>query len=61
MTLPLFQMFFQNLAFIFPSFQQFLLKRMLLASHKVVFIENEAVLLRACGNIQGHLQLQSRV
>ena len=39
-------MFFQNLAFILPSFQQFLLKRILVFSHKMVFIENEAALLR---------------
>ena len=38
-------MFFQNLAFILPSFQWFLLKRMLLVSHKLVFIKREAVLL----------------
>ena len=38
-------MFFENLAFILPSFQQFLLKRILVFSHKMVFIENEAVLL----------------
>ena len=38
-------MFFQNLAFIFPSFEWFLLRRMLLVSHKVVFIKYEAVLL----------------
>ena len=38
-------MFFENLAFILPSFQQFLLKRILVFSHKTVFIENEAALL----------------
>ena len=38
-------MFFENLAFILPSFQQFLLKRILVFSHKMVFIENEAALL----------------
>ena len=32
---------------------------MLLVSNKVVFIENEAVLL--CGNVKEHLQLQSSV
>ena len=32
-----------------PSFQLFLLKRMLLVSHKVVFTKNEAVLL--CENV----------
>ena len=32
---------------------------MLIFSHKIIFIENEAVLL--CGNVQGHLQLQSSV
>ena len=37
-------MFFQNLAFILPSFQ-FLLKRMLVFSHKMFFIKNEAALL----------------
>ena len=31
-------MFFQNLAFILPSFQYFLLKRMLVFSHKMAFI-----------------------
>ena len=45
MTLPLFKMFFQNLAFVFHSFEYFLLKRMLLVLHKVFFIENEAVVL----------------
>ena len=35
-------MFFQNLAFILPSFQYFFLKGMLVYSHKMVFIENEA-------------------
>ena len=39
------KMFFENLAFILPSFQQFLLKRILVFSHKMVFIENEAALL----------------
>ena len=34
-------MFYQNLVFILPSFQQFLLKRILIFSHKMVFIENE--------------------
>ena len=38
-------MFFQNLAFILPSFQQFLLKIMLIFSHKMVLIKNEAALL----------------
>ena len=38
-------MFFQNLALILPSFQQFLLKGMLVFSHKMVFIENKAGLL----------------
>ena len=38
-------MFFQNLEFIFPSFEWFLLKKMLLDSHKVIFIEDGAVLL----------------
>ena len=38
-------MFFQNLALILPSFQQFLLKRMLVFSHKIVLIENKAALL----------------
>ena len=38
-------MFFQNLAFILPSFQQFLLKRMLVLSHKMVLIKNKAALL----------------
>ena len=38
-------MFFQKLAFILPSFQQFLLKGMLVFSHKTVFIENETALL----------------
>ena len=55
-------MFFQNLAFILPSFQQFLLKRMLVFSHETVFIKNEAALL--CVTMrdrQEHLQLQSSV
>ena len=35
---------------------------MLLFPHKMVFIKNEAVLLcELCGNVQGHLQLQSSV
>ena len=38
-------MLFKNLVFILPSFQQFLLKRILLFSHKMVFIKNEAALL----------------
>ena len=38
-------MFFENLAFILPSFSQFLLKRILVFSHKMVFIKNEAALL----------------
>ena len=38
-------MFFQNVAFILPSFEQFVLKGMLLFSYKIVFIENEAVLM----------------
>ena len=38
-------MLFQNLAFILPSFQQFLLKRMLVFSHKMIFIKNETALL----------------
>ena len=45
-------MFFENLAFILPSFQQFLLKRMLVFSHKMVFIENEAALL--CVTMREH-------
>ena len=45
-------MLFQNLAFILPSFQQLLLKRMSVFSHKMVFIKNEAALM--CGNVQGH-------
>ena len=47
MTLPLFYMFSQILPFILPNFQQFLLKGMLLVSHKVVFVKNEAFLLCA--------------
>ena len=39
------KMFFENLAFILPSFQQFLLKRILVFSYKIVFIENETALL----------------
>ena len=50
LDLTLFKMFFQNLRFILPSFQEFLLKRMFLVSHKVVFIENEAVFL--CASMQ---------
>ena len=38
-------MFFENQAFVFPSFQQFLLKRILVFSYKMVFIKNEAALL----------------
>ena len=38
-------MFFQKLAFTLPSFQLFLLKGMLVFSHKIVFIENETALL----------------
>ena len=38
-------MLFQNLAFILSSILLFLLKRMLLVSLKMTFIENEAVLL----------------
>ena len=38
-------MFFQILAFILPCFQQFLLKGMLVFSHKMDFIENETALL----------------
>ena len=38
-------MFFHNLGFILPSFQQFLLKRMLVLSHKMILIKNEAALL----------------
>ena len=38
-------MLFENLTFILPSFQQFLLKRILVFSHKMVFIKNEAALL----------------
>ena len=38
-------MFFENLAFILTSFQQLLLKRTLVFSHKMAFIENEATLL----------------
>ena len=38
-------MFFQNLAFILPSFQWFLIKGMLVFSHKMIFIKNEAALL----------------
>ena len=38
-------MFFENQAFFFPSFQQFLLKRILVFSYKMVFIKNEAALL----------------
>ena len=40
----------------------FILKRMLVFSHKMVFIENEAALLCVTvGDVQGHLQLQSSV
>ena len=35
----------QNLAFVLPSFQKLLLKRMLVFSHKMVFIETKAALL----------------
>ena len=38
-------MFFENLAFILPSFQLFLLKRILEFSHQIFFIENETALL----------------
>ena len=38
-------MFFQKLAFTLPSFQQFLLKGMLVFLHKIVFMENETALL----------------
>ena len=38
-------MLFQNVALILPSFQQFLLKRMLVFSNKIVLIENKAALL----------------
>ena len=38
-------MFFENLAFILPGFQQLLLKRMLVFSDEMFFIENEATLL----------------
>ena len=38
-------MFFQNLAFILPSFQQFLLKKMFVFSNKILFIEKEVALL----------------
>ena len=37
-------MFYQNLAFVFPSFDS-LAKKMLLVSHKVIIIENEATVL----------------
>ena len=37
---------FQNLAFILYSFQQFWLKIILVVSHEIVFIENEAVTIR---------------
>ena len=43
-------------------FQQFLLKRMSVFSHKMVFIKNEAALLCVIsGTVQGHLQQQSSV
>ena len=45
-------MFFENLAFILPSFQQFLLEKILVFSHKMVFIENEAALL--CVTMREH-------
>ena len=48
-------MFFQNLAFILPSIQQFWLKRMLVFSHKIVFIENEAAIL--CLTMLGRAKL----
>ena len=55
-------MFFHSLAFILPNFQQFLLKRMSVFSHKMFFIKNEAALLRVIsGTVQGHLQQQSSV
>ena len=41
----LFEMFFENLVFILPSFQQLLLKKMWVILLKMAFIENEAVLL----------------
>ena len=44
-TLPFFKMFFDNLAFILPRSLQFLLKSILVFSHKMVFIKNEAALL----------------
>ena len=39
------KLFFQNLAFALPNFQQFLPRKMLLVSLKMVFIEKEAALL----------------
>ena len=45
-------MFFQNVAFISPIFQQFLLKRMFLVSNEVVQIKSEAALL--CVTVREH-------
>ena len=46
----------------FASFQQFLLKGMLLVSHKMVLTKTRlCYYAQLCGNVQEHLQLQSSV
>ena len=45
-------MYFQNLAFILPSFQKLLLKEMLVVLHNMVFIGKKAALL--CVTMREH-------
>ena len=45
-TLSLLQISFRNLAFILPSFEEFWLKRIVLASYKIDFIKNEGAIMQ---------------